>query len=189
MSSTEYLLSRRRARTQDGADGEGETGAGAGEAGDSVPRDRREDPTAPARFGGGSQRLGSRVAVPEVWAPPPIVREVAPPPVIDLDWSAFEDETAEIEAPAGLAIAAPAIAPAMTRTKTEPMPAAELAVALAGMSDASVPVTSVRFGDQQILIVHRGPHVDLVLPGGQRITGHRDNAAALARALVRTTDR
>ncbi len=122
-------------------------------------------------------------------------------------WSTFEAETAEIELPE---LAEPM--PAMSRTQTEPMPADELATALAAAkstmdnaktlpggltrartttaapaapTDPRMPVTSVRFGEQQILIVHRVDTVELILPGGLRMTAPRDGAGALAEALVR----
>lgn len=125
-------------------------------------------------------------------------------------WSTFEAETAEIELPE---LAEPM--PAMSRTQTEPMPADELATALAAAkstmdnaktlpggltrartttaapaapaasTDPRMPVTSVRFGEQQILIVHRVDTVELILPGGLRMTAPRAGAGALAEALVR----
>lgn len=72
-------------------------------------------------------------------------------------WSRFEAETADIELPD---LALPPDEPWM-------------------------PVLSVRFGDQQILIVHRGVEVELVLPNGQRMAGGRESARALAEALTR----
>lgn len=140
----------------------------------------------PEVLAAGSQRIEARVAL----------------PLIDA-WSTFEAETAEIELPD---LAEPM--PAMSRTATEPMPADELASTLAAAKDTMdnaktlpgrparfitpdvaadprVPVTSVLFGEQQILIVHRLDTVELILPGGQRLTAPRDGAGALAEALVR----
>jgi len=186
VSNTEYRLSRRRVRTPE------EEGA----AVDSAEPETRPEPLAV-----GSQRLDQRLS--------PLA--VDPLPTID-GWSSFDAETAELDLPEL------AMSPGEhSRTLTEPMPADELARALAskGMMDnaktlpglsgrdnalaapalapapdartASVdpmPVSSVRFGEHQLLIVHRGDTVELILPGGVRLTAPRAAAAALADALT-----
>lgn len=194
MSSTEYRLTRRRARTQDGerSGGAEPTEAPTQDAAPEAPpvavAPVSTGPIAPPDepMASGSQRLEARVTVPaEGWAEPPIVRG---PEVIELDWAAFDVITAEIPLPASeLAAAPPAPAPApIIAAPPQPAPGA---FNDSPTIDSAPPVTAVRFGDQQILIVHRGAHVELVLPGGQRIAGHRDSAAALARALTHPTDR
>ena len=167
-SSTEYRLSRKRARTQDGEGGGGEL---------------ELEPAGPGLTAAGSQRLETRVAMPAVDA-----------------WSRFEADTAEIDLPE-------LVNPAVGRVATEPMPPEELESALQAktvMDNAStlpgfagrggstgvtidpMPVTAVSFGEQQVLIVHRADEVELILPGGQRLSGPREAAAALAEALVRS---
>lgn len=160
VSTTEYRMSRRRTRTP-----EGEGGGVEGEC------------DQPEQLASGSQRLEARL------------------PAVDA-WSTFEAETAEIDLPE---LAVPEAQ--LTRVATQPMPLDELtalaegrgmdnAQTLSGFgasndaADDAMPVTTVGFGDHQLLIVHRGDAVELIVPGGQRFVAPRTAAAALAHALL-----
>jgi hypothetical protein len=165
-STTEYRLSRRRARTQDGEGGGEEL----------------REPTEPEVLASGSQRLDTRVPMPAVDGWSTFEADTAE---IDLPEVAMPALNRVSTEPMPLTEIEDAIA------AKDVMDNAATLSGFAGGSDAAIgvtidpmPVRAIAFGEHQILIVQRTDAVELILPGGQRLIAPRDAAAALAEALV-----
>lgn len=164
-TTTEYRLSRHRARTQDDEEGGG----------------ARADGDQPAVLAAGSQRIDARVALPAVdsWSTfdaetaeidlPELAvprTQTEPMPADELERLLADKDLDNAATLSGFA-GSPALRPRTSAT-IDPMP-----------------VASIAFGDHQILIVYRADAVELIVPGGARLIAPRAAAAALAEALLR----
>lgn len=57
------------------------------------------------------------------------------------------------------------------------------------VEDESVVTLPRRFGGTDVVVEDRGDHIAIVLPGALRLVGTRDEAVALAAALLHTVER